>query len=99
MSLDWYASLHLLLFTFLYVNQELHTSFSLPTKASQFSIVQSTTTGTTTFVQYHCLHPMTFSATEVLVCKLFQYNHRQNCADTQYHIVGSYPPNHLYYTI
>ena len=71
-------------------------NFSLLAKVSQFSIVQSTTTGTTTFVACHCLHPMTLSAMEVLVCKLLQYNHGQSFGDTQYHIVGSYPPIHPY---
>ena len=62
--------------------KELHTNFSLLTKACQFSIVQSNTTGTTTCALYHCLHTMTYSVPVVPIGKLLQYSHRQGCGDT-----------------
>ena len=83
----------MLFFASLYCKKKLCTNFSLLTKAYQFSVVQSTTTNTTTCAPYHCLHTVTYSLPVVPIRKLLQYSYGQGHGDTHCYIVGSHTQN------
>ena len=78
------------------VIKKLHTNFSLLTKACRFSIVQSTTAGTTTCALYHCLLAVTYSLAVVPKRKLLQYSHCQGYGVKYHHLVGICPQHHMY---